>query len=136
MGSKITGKEYQLSKIFSKEFEYYIPAYQRPYAWTEEQTEKLFDDLYNFYLTEQTDNYFLGSIVLIKEDEIPKADVIDGQQRLTTLTIFVSVIASMLTGDIRKSCDNYLREPGNVLEGLEPKPRLHLRQKDQEFFNK
>ena len=56
MGSKITGKEYQLSKIFSKEFEYYIPAYQRPYAWTEEQTEKLFDDLYNFYLTEQTDN--------------------------------------------------------------------------------
>lgn len=136
MGSKITGKEYQLSKIFSKEFEYYIPAYQRPYAWTEEQTEKLFDDLYNFYLTEQNDNYFLGSIVLIKEDEIPKADVIDGQQRLTTLTIFVSVIASMLTGDIRKSCDNYLREPGNILEGLEPKPRLHLRQKDQDFFNK
>lgn len=136
MGSKITGKEYQLSKIFSKEFEYYIPAYQRPYAWTEEQTEKLFDDLYNFYLTEQNDNYFLGSIVLIKEDEIPRADVIDGQQRLTTLTIFVSVIASMLTGDIRKSCDNYLREPGNILEGLEPKPRLHLRQKDQDFFNK
>ena len=50
MGSKITGKEYQLSKIFSKEFEYYIPAYQRPYAWTEEQTEKLFDDLYNFFV--------------------------------------------------------------------------------------
>lgn len=32
MGNKITGKEYQLSKIFSKEFNYYIPAYQRPYA--------------------------------------------------------------------------------------------------------
>ena len=40
MGSKITGKEYPLSKIFSEEFDYYIPAYQRPYAWTEEETEK------------------------------------------------------------------------------------------------
>lgn len=93
MGNKITGKEYQLSKIFSKEFNYYIPAYQRPYAWTEEETETLFDDLLDFYQTEKVDNYFLGSIVLIKDEDKPKADVIDGQQRLTTLTILIAVIA-------------------------------------------
>ena len=52
MGSKITGKEYPLSKIFSEEFDYYIPAYQRPYAWTEEETETLFDDLLDFFQTE------------------------------------------------------------------------------------
>lgn len=136
MSSKITGKEYQLSKIFSKEFDYYIPAYQRPYAWTEEETETLFDDLLDFYQTEQVDNYFLGSIVLIKDDDKPHADVIDGQQRLTTLTIFIAVIASYLSGDTRNNCNKYLREPGNDLEGLAPQPRLHLRQKDQEFFNK
>lgn len=136
MSSKITGKEYQLSKIFSKEFDYYIPAYQRPYAWTEEETETLFNDLLDFYQTEQVDNYFLGSIVLIKEDDKPHADVIDGQQRLTTLTIFIAVIASYLSGDNRNNCNKYLREPGNDLEGLAPLPRLHLRQKDQEFFNK
>ena len=45
MSSKITGKEYPLLKIFSSDFEYYIPAYQRPYAWTTEQTETLFTDL-------------------------------------------------------------------------------------------
>ena len=43
MGSKITGKEYPLSKIFSKDFDYYVPSYQRPYAWTEEETGTLFD---------------------------------------------------------------------------------------------
>ena len=136
MGSKITGKEYPLSKIFSEEFDYYIPAYQRPYAWTEEETETLFDDLLDFFQTEQADNYFLGSIVLIKDDDKPHADVIDGQQRLTTLTILFAVVASYLTGDNRSNCYKYLREPGNELEGLAPLPRLHLRQKDQDFFHK
>lgn len=49
MSNKITGKEYSLSKIFSKDFDYYIPTYQRPYAWTEEETETLFDDLFVFF---------------------------------------------------------------------------------------
>lgn len=136
MGSKITGKEYSLSKIFSKEFDYYIPTYQRPYAWTEEETETLFDDLYDFFVDEQDDNYFLGSIVLIKEDDKPHADIIDGQQRLTTLTILMAVVASHLSGDNQINCMRYIREAGNVLEGLEPLPRLHLRDKDQKFFNK
>lgn len=136
MSSKITGKEFPLMKIFSPDFDYHIPAYQRPYAWTEEQTETLFDDLYDFYRTELNDNYFLGSIVLIKDDDKPHADVIDGQQRLTTLTILIAAIASHLTGDTRTVCNTYLREPGNVLVGLPALPRLHLRQKDQSFFEK
>lgn len=134
MGSKITGKEYPLSKIFSKDFDYHVPAYQRPYAWTEEETDTLFNDLYDFYENEKEDNYFLGSIVLIKEDDKPRADVIDGQQRLTTLTILMAVIAANLSGDDRNNCMGYLREPGNDLEGLAPLPRLHLRSKDQVFF--
>lgn len=49
MSATIKGKEYPLSKIFSSEFDYDIPSYQRPYAWTEEQTGKLFDDIYDAY---------------------------------------------------------------------------------------
>lgn len=94
MSNKITGKEYPLSKIFSADFEYHIPGYQRPYAWTEEETGILFDDLYEFFQTEAVDNYFLGSIVLIKDENKPYADVIDGQQRLTTLSILFSVMAN------------------------------------------
>lgn len=63
MSNRITGKEYALKDIFSQQFDYHIPPYQRPYAWTEEECETLFDDLYDFYQMEQTDNYFLGSIV-------------------------------------------------------------------------
>lgn len=74
--------------------------------------------------------------VLIKDDDKPRADVIDGQQRLTTLTILFAVVASYLIGDNRSNCYKYLREPGNELEGLAPLPRLHLRQKDQDFFHK
>lgn len=50
--SVIKGNEYPLLKIFSLDFEYHIPAYQRPYAWTEEEAGTLFDDLYGFYQTE------------------------------------------------------------------------------------
>lgn len=136
MSNRITGKEYALKDIFSQQFEYHIPPYQRPYAWTEEECETLFDDLYDFFQTEQTDNYFLGSIVLKKEEDKPPADVIDGQQRLTTLTILLSSIASCLTGDAKTMCETYLREPGNLLTGVKPKPRLHLRDKECSFFEK
>ena len=98
MSTKIKGAEYQLAKIFSSDFDYDIPSYQRPYAWTEEETDTLFEDLYDFYINEPSDeNYFLGSIVLIKEDDKPHADVIDGQQRLTTLTILLAAITYKLS---------------------------------------
>lgn len=135
MENKITGKEYPLEKIFSSDFEYHIPGYQRPYAWTEEETGILFDDLYEFLQTEQQDNYFLGSIVLIKEENKPRADVIDGQQRLTTLSILFSVMADSFKD---QTCKNdfkiYLQEKGNQFVGLTAKPRVFLREKDQKFF--
>ena len=110
MSKKISGAEYPLSKIFSSDFDYVIPSYQRPYAWTVDQASELFDDLYDFYLREKEDTYFLGSIVLIKEEGKPYSEVIDGQQRLTTLTILLSSITSNLSGDLRSDFENYIRE--------------------------
>lgn len=137
MANKIVGKEYPLKDIFNKGFDYYIPPYQRPYAWSEEETRILFEDLYDFCKTaDEDDNYFLGSIVLKKEEDIPRADVIDGQQRLTTLTILLSTMCNFMTGKKKDSCYKYIQEEGDIIEGIESKPRLHLREKDQEFFNK
>lgn len=137
MGNKITGKEYPLAKIFSSDFEYHIPSYQRPYAWTESETGVLFDDLFEFYQSEKTDNYFLGSIVLIKDENHRTADVIDGQQRLTTLSILFSVMADTFKTDLyRNNCKKYLQDEGNILEGIMAQPRLFLRERDQAFFNK
>ncbi len=137
VSSKITGKEYPLSKIFSSDFEYHIPGYQRPYAWTEDETGALFDDLYGFFQTENTENFFLGSIVLIKDEQNRYADVIDGQQRLTTLSILFAVLADTFDNeDYKMDCKKYLQEKGNVLEGIEAQPRLFLKEKDQPFFHK
>ena len=136
--SEINGHEYQLLKIFSSDFEYHIPAYQRPYAWTKEDANTLFDDLYEFYESESDDeNYFLGSIVLIKNTSDRKADVIDGQQRLTTLTILFSVLANSLKDPKKKaSCMKRLQDEGDELAGIDSLPRLFLRDWDQTFFNK
>lgn len=136
MNAQITGKEYPISKIFSSDFDYYIPPYQRPYAWTVEEAGTLFDDLFNFYKENTGDNYFLGSIVLVKSESVPHAEVIDGQQRLTTLTILLACLAHKMSDDVKLNCLSYLRETGNVLENLASTPRLHLRERDQTFFEK
>lgn len=137
MGNAISGKEYPLAKIFGKDFEYHIPSYQRPYAWTQTEAMDLFDDLYDFYQKEEQDSYFLGSIVLIKDESKPHADVIDGQQRLTTLSILFSVIADYFTNEAAKrDCKRLLREEESELMETKAQPRLFLRDKDQPFFEK
>lgn len=136
MSTKIKGAEYPLAKIFSSDFDYDIPSFQRPYAWTEEETGELFDDLFDFYENEGTDEqYFLGSVVLVKEDK-PHAEVIDGQQRLTTLTILLAAITSKLSGDDRNDFKNYIIEPGRASQGIASKPRLQIRKRDRDFFKK
>lgn len=135
MSTKIKGSEFPLAKIFSSDFDYDIPSYQRPYSWTEDQTRDLFNDLHDFYVDESVeDQYFLGSIVLVKEDDKPHSEVIDGQQRLTTLTILLAALTSKLTGENRADFKNYIIEPGRASQGISSKPRLQLRKIDRDFF--
>lgn len=134
MTKKISGAEFPIAKIFSSDFDYVIPSYQRPYAWTEVQAGELFADLYDFFSKENDETYFLGSIVLIKEEGRPQSEVIDGQQRLTTLTILLAALTSQFSGELRTDFENYLREPGRASQGLKSKPRLALRERDKKFF--
>ncbi|WP_340242008.1 DUF262 domain-containing protein [Sulfitobacter pontiacus] len=142
MSKKISGSEYPLAKIFSSDFEFIIPRYQRPYAWQIEQAQDLFEDLKDFAEAAPDEGYFLGSVVLIKEDGKPQAEVIDGQQRLTTLTILLAVLVDFLSGETdedaeqKKNLKTYVIEPGNKWEGLKAKPRLTLRERDNDFFRK
>ena len=135
MSNKFKSANHELKTIFSKNFEYHIPSYQRPYAWTTDETSDLFDDLYNFYRdNNDEEEYFLGSIVLIKESTAPSAQVIDGQQRLTTLTILLATLAYNLPDEGQKKICEYIVEPGNEFEELKPEPRLILRDRDKDFF--
>lgn len=138
MEAKITGAEYPLCKIFSSEFEFKIPSFQRLYAWSEDESSELFDDLYEFYKNEANDEqYFLGSIVLAKDTSHTFLyDVIDGQQRLTTLTILLALITSKLNGQDKDEFKSYIIEPGKRSQNIESKPRLRLRDKENEFFKR
>ena len=127
--------EYPLRKIFSSDFEFRIPDYQRPYSWGTEQALQLLDDLEGSLDRDTDDPYFLGSIVLVKDGSSPEAEVIDGQQRLTTLSILFSILRDMTANpQLAGELGDMVLEPGKIMAGTKPKPRLTLRKRDAEFF--
>ena len=81
-----------LSSMQGKKF--IISEYQRPYSWDEEKCETLWNDLVNFYYSKIDSEYFLGTIVTCKTDK--GLEVIDGQQRLTSITLLLRMIYQKL----------------------------------------
>lgn len=94
--SKITVDQRTVRDLFSdKRSDFLIPDYQRPYAWGEEECLTLWEDLFSFALPEngarefnRDDEYYLGPIVTFK-NESGQLEIIDGQQRLTTLLLLL-----------------------------------------------
>ena len=93
-----------IAKIFGDADSYYqIPDYQRPYSWEDEQIEQLWDDLYSA-MESGDERYFLGPMILIrrKDGYFEYFEVVDGQQRLTTLTILFCVLRDLYGSDLEK----------------------------------
>ena len=97
-----------------------IPEYQRPYAWTDEQVETLFEDLWEFTATsggtEHDGTYFLGSIVAY-ENENGEQEIIDGQQRITSLFLLLRAIYTNL---IETTASERTAEANNFISKIEP----------------
>ena len=90
---------------------YQIPRYQRPYKWADEQIDKLWDDLTEAYENE-TESYFLGSVITAASKESSSyLDIVDGQQRITTLMILFAVVRDMFPDLNRKSVNP---DPSNI----------------------
>lgn len=140
MTHTLTAKEQSLAKIFSDDYVFTIPGYQRPYAWGSEQAQELLDDLLGALRAapEQLNEgapYFLGSIVLIKGDAQPEATVVDGQQRLTTLTLLLSAVrATVHDVAVQTGITKRIYEHGDVVSATQARYRLLLRDRDREFF--
>lgn len=86
-----------ISDLFSVKKKYIVPRFQREYSWTKEQVSELWNDIVanisingngNLVHTE----YFIGSLVLVGDDKSISLQIVDGQQRLTTLTILLSAL--------------------------------------------
>lgn len=133
---QLEAHEVPIYKVFSSDYDFSIPDYQRPYAWEVEQASQLLEDLTEALDRGDDEPYFLGSIVLVKQKESSVAEVIDGQQRLTTVTILLATLRDLSESpELQAEIDSMLREPGSIVQGLEKKPRLTLRKRDRKFFH-
>ena len=100
-----------------KDQTFLIPEYQRPYSWTETETKTLFYDLLEFTENEAKKNsevegtYFLGSIVSYENDE-GEQEIIDGQQRITSLFLLLRAIYTKLISYEEKTIEqeNFIRQ--------------------------
>ncbi len=128
-----------IREIFEGSYQFEIPDYQRPYAWTTEQAGELFDDLISAMQDARvpgaTSQYFLGSIVLIKNDREPKSSVVDGQQRLSTLTMLFAVLREVMP-DAADDITDFLYKKGKVSLGEKNEYRLTAREEDADFFRR
>lgn len=93
-----------IEDYFSKRKEFYIPSYQRPYAWQLAQCEQLIEDIEshqeNFSADEQ-DNYFFGAVLIAQESgEEHEISLIDGQQRTTTFMLLLKAVLLKLRQEI------------------------------------
>lgn len=140
MTHTLTAKEQSLAKIFSDDYVFTIPGYQRPYAWGKDQAQELLDDLLAALAAApkqlgEAAPYFLGTIVLIKGDASAEATVVDGQQRLTTLTLLLSAIrATVTSAEVQVGITRRIYEHGDVVSATEARYRLSLRERDRDFF--
>jgi hypothetical protein len=114
-----------------------VPPNQRSYAWGETHIRNLLQDL-NEAITQGSkgDEYFLGTIVLIGREGEPPS-IVDGQQRLATITILLARIRDHLNSINRNSAATYVEE--TFLSNIDIKsesrvPRVKLNLEDNEFF--
>jgi Protein of unknown function DUF262/Protein of unknown function (DUF1524) len=114
-----------------------VPAYQRPYSWTDEQIGDLLRDLSDAIRDEDSE-YFLGTIVLTKNNE-GSHFVIDGQQRLATISIIICAIRNYFQrgGDTERS-DGIHKEylARKELRGLTETAHLKLIAADNGFYER
>ena len=129
--------------FMQKTIQFSIPIYQRTYSWTSEQCTQLWNDIINAGKDDTINGHFIGSIVYISEGlyqvvSVPEVIVIDGQQRITTLSLLLSALGKILDEQkseseiSSKKINNYYLF--NIEEDDEKRYKLLLTQRDKNTF--
>lgn len=108
-------------------FPFLIPIYQRLYTWETEHVERLLDDILDAHKGVKSDEYFIGSLVTTVESDATtiSLELIDGQQRLTTLWLIASVLVKVKYLTTKKDWINFLT--------INEKPRLNFSGRDKDI---
>ncbi len=127
----------RIRDVFGPGTDIRVPPYQRAYAWEDEEVEALIQDLLEAFRAGTI--YFLGAIVVIRPRNRGPSEVVDGQQRLTTLTVMLCVLR-----DLTKSKDEEILIQSMIGTEAKPMPfaapqqkwRITLNPIDDPFFRR
>ena len=92
MALSLSAEQKNLRSLFINDDRYIVPSFQRPYRWTKKETKQLFDDITQAF--NSNEDYFVGNIVIARgNDDKARPQIIDGQQRILTLWMYLKVLA-------------------------------------------
>jgi hypothetical protein len=128
---KLNAETRTIGAILKEEFFYRIPEYQRPFSWDTDNFEDLIDDVLE---ANKDQEYFLGTIVLHKQEKEGVYDVVDGQQRLTSMMVLLACLRDVVEKEKFKSdIQKKILQEEDVVDNIPLKIRLEV--KDRQLFS-
>ncbi len=134
----------RIGELLSDATVFEMPAFQRPYCWDEATAAQLYDDISSAMVRgapekpgrKNRQDYFIGPMIVTRGRTNDVFEVIDGQQRLVTLTILLAILRDALPADneFRDELQHLIVRPEHRLRRLMERPRVKLREDDQAQF--
>jgi hypothetical protein len=123
-----------IQDLFTGDARYIVPIYQRSFAWGKDEVEELWDDIVS--AVKRRGEYFLGTIVLQRKGSA-EYEIIDGQQRLTCLTMIFGAVRNVFLASRDERADqirmNFLGAKDYARDAL-IRPKLVLNKVNNELF--
>lgn len=125
---KIENNQYTIGEAFTQCF-YIVPDYQREYVWKEKEVYQLLEDISDEMSSSANQPYFIGTILVSPSSEVNHFEVIDGQQRLTTLFLLLCAMKYILKGEPQEHVltnlisTSYIKSDGTPATSLKLEPR-------------
>ena len=131
-GKLINSDEENIRDILTHDLRYQIPLFQRDFSWNDENINEFMNDLLQHYDDCPNEEYYFGIVFLHKTDTNDKFVVIDGQQRLTTALIFLTVARDLFKKLENTNVVNELNK--HIFYDFYKNPRLKLNNRNNEYF--
>jgi len=126
----IEAKEVNIAELLSNKF-FEIPIYQRPFSWSEDNFQDFIEDISDALESGEI-SYFIGTILLRELEDGITYEIVDGQQRLTTMIILLAVFRDYLNDD--RILQNWLVQGGDEYAGIPERERIYVWEDLQKIF--
>jgi len=127
---KLNAETRAIGAILKEEYFYRVPEYQRPFSWDDDNFEDLIEDIVD---ANQEQEYFLGTIVLHHNEKEGIYDIVDGQQRLTSMMILLACLRDLVDKDkFKNDIQKKILQEEDVVDNIARKIRLEV--KDRQVF--